>query len=88
MRILQARSRAGSVTTVAARAVGRAADPVLRAVIGIAGRVAMIAVAGVRRDPVDAAESRENSAALAGSAMIVDSATSVRRSRRCRACPW
>jgi hypothetical protein len=88
MRILPARSRAANATTVAVRAaVLLAAGRVLRAEIGIAGRVAMIAAAAHVLRGV--AESRLDSAGRAGSEMIAAvaiSAISVRPNRRRRAC--
>ena len=92
MRISPVRSRAASATTAAARAVAlRVADPVRRAANAIVARVAMIAAGRVPRGTVAAVESRADSAARAGSVTIVAAvifATSVRPSRRHRACLW
>ena len=94
MRISPARNRAASATTAVARAVAlRAVVPARRAAIAIVARVAMIAAERVplAAVPLDVVASRAASAARAGSAMIaadVIFATSVRPSRRHRACPW
>ena len=90
MRILRARSRVAIATTAVAGAVDRAVVRVRKA-IGTVVRAVMIAtsaVAAVRRDRVEGGENRAASEARAGSATTVDFATSVRRSRRHRACRW
>ena len=91
MRISPVKSRAATATTVAVRAVVRAAGRVRRrAIAGAAGRVAMIA-AGVLRVRVAGRGNRAVSEARGISVMIADfatSATSVRRSPRHRVFPW
>ena len=88
MRISPGRNRAATATTVAGRAVARAAGRVRRRAIAVGvARVATIAEA-VLRGLVAGRENRADSEASATSVRIADFATSVRRSRRHRVFPW
>ena len=91
MRISPVKSRAATATTVAVRAVARAAGRVRRRAIAGVVRAGMSAAVAVLPGRVAGRGNRADSEARVISVMIADiatSATSVRRSPRHRVFPW